>query len=205
MHRGKWRYILSLNTGVAQLIGDSPARSAYHALSFDLKKNYRTLAARVYASDRMSASRKKLFRGGRFNLVIRLNNKVANIGRQIFDVADVLHRRVQVEEDRLIIWIDRIKRFICGHERIDFCSGLFHLLSVSQNHYSNRITHRPDDKAERDKSRRELRPAARPLQRVCRADHRQHPARWNNRRHAVSGDSAGNQVDAHEWYCDSPR
>jgi hypothetical protein len=181
------------------------------SLARDPKKNYLTLAVGPHASKWVAAPRRKLWCGQRFRLIPGLDQKIININRQVFDVSHILDRRFHVKKYRLIIWIHRVKRLVCGHERIDFRGGLFHLLPVSQDNGCDWTANGANRNAYPDENRDDpapiaivLCPPSGPLQSILHIRHRHQPRSWRYYRHAVSSDRAGNQIDCHEWHRNSP-
>src|SRR5260370_13132989 len=149
----------------------------------DVEENHLAFVEILYAGELMAPLWRLFLRSYRLLLVFGSDEKIMCIRRQLRDLARIVQRRFDVEEDRLIIRIHRVKRLACGNDGVDLCGGLFYLLPVSQNERGERITYSTDHESKPDETRDHLCPNSlpsqskfmRPIQGIVGIAHREQP------------------------------
>src|SRR5262249_11755844 len=182
--------------------------------SSDLNFEEKQLAFAIipHTSAQMRTSRGPSWCGCRLSFFIALNKKITRIGRQLLNVAHVYERRLQVKKYGLIFRVHRINRLAWGNQSVNFCGGLFHLLSVSQDYRREWITNHSNEETESNKKRNYFSPClfARdrsfqgPMQCMSGVAHRQQPCGRRYHRHGIPGQCTGNEVYSEKRYRCSP-
>src|SRR5919201_219188 len=67
--------------------------------------------------------------------VLRQNNKVMRVRRKFSHTANISYWSIHIEEERLVIWIDRVQNFIARNDGVDLLGHVFDLWSVLENHH----------------------------------------------------------------------